>query len=178
MGPGPVYPPCCPWTGFGHWGRADLASAQCPVGRAGKLHGDGWRKTFMERAVRSWGSSPCSGHCLSAPTIVPRLALGPTEPGTTLTPTHPIPGAAFPAGPQDLWWHLGMAGLWLTPVATGLVLLTLGCGMGLVREGGHCTTLWLSRPHQATLRQAASWKMSLEESSGVRSQALLTWVQT
>lgn len=118
VGPGLVHSPCCPWIGFGHWDRADLASAQGPVGRAGKLHGDGWRKTFIERAARSQDLSPCSGYCLSSLAIVPRLAVGSPKPGTTSTPSHSIAGAAFLAGPGTCSSTWGWPGCdWLQSVS-------------------------------------------------------------
>ena len=134
VGPGLVHPPRSPWTGFGHWGRASLASAQCPMGRVGKPHGDRWRKTFVERAVRSRDSFPCSGHCLSAPSIVPRLALGPTEPGTTSTPSHPR--GCLPSWTWHMWQHLGKARLWLTPVTVSSpAWLSLLVAVGWVCSG-------------------------------------------
>lgn len=113
VGPGLVYPPHCTWTGLGYWGRAGLASAQRRTGRAGKLHGDEWRKTFMERAVRSQDLSPCSAQYFSALTIVPRLALALLNQAPP-TPCHRR--GCLPSWTWDLWQHLGMAGLWLTPV--------------------------------------------------------------
>lgn len=134
VGPGLVYPPHCTWTGFGYWGRPGLASAQRHMGRAGKLHGDERRKTFIEKAVRSRDPSPCSGQYVSALTIVPRLALGPTEPGTT----HPMPSQGLPsqldlgpvAAPGD---GRAVADPSLSPTQHGCLCLWLWNGSG---QGG------------------------------------------
>lgn len=142
MCPGLVHSPCCPWIGFGHWDRADLALAQGPVGRVENcMVMDGGRhllkglreaKTCLLALGIAFHPWPLSPGWLWAP-----LNLAPPQ-------HHPIPSQGLPS-----WLDLGPVaapedGQAVTDSSqcpqSSMDLLPGCCGMFLVSKGKYYTT--------------------------------------